>query len=367
MNTYNDLLNDLELTSSDEAVVSAVLNKNNTIKRRKIHRAVVSVIIIVVLATSTITAGAVNDWDYAALLQRIFNNNQTVADSISGDINFSVVNNTYDGITFEVSALYADMDSLFIVVEISSKEPMFYESSTGQIMGSLMSTLTLVPDKPDPEYSERVSFLLNDFSYYVIDETRMIAVVYFGAHVFAGKVEQSADYIYYVQSFNEAVAAGREFALLFGRVPLPENPDYEGLPLRGGGAEVRFTVNEVNEQNTILLYPDLSLENDDILKEIKINPFSVVAVFEGDEHLFKRGVFQHLANTAIIMNDGEMISLDEFDYDGGMIRSKSQYYFCFSDNSSRSGWSATFHHDKLLDLDEIAAIIVYGIEIPIEG
>jgi len=365
MNTYTDLINDLELTSSDEAIVSAVLSKNNTIKRKKIRTTLVSVMVMVVLAASTITAGAVNDWDYAALLQRIFNNNQTVADSISSDINYSVVKNTYDGITFEVSALYADMESLFIVVEISSEEPMFYEPldiSTG----SLMSTLILVPDSPNPIYSERVSFMVNDFSYYVIDETRLVAVVYFGDHMFAGEAQITYPdgFTSYVFSFSEAVAKGREFALLFGNVPLPENSNYEGLPLRGGGAEVRFTVNEVNEQNTIQLYPELTLDNDDVLNEIRINPFSIVARFEGNAQILDRPILQYLSDTVIVMSDGETIPLNVFDYDGGIIRSKSQYY-CVGDNSSRTGWYATFHHDKLFDLDEIAAIIVKGNEIPV--
>ncbi|MCL2628353.1 MAG: hypothetical protein FWD44_06640 [Oscillospiraceae bacterium] len=340
MNTYNELLSNIKSASSDEDVVSAVLSKSRKIKRRKTRFAFASVLIFTTLAVSTLTVGAVNDWDYTTVLQRIFTNNQTVAESMESDINYKIVNNTYKDITFELSALYTDTNSLFMIVDVISEKPMFYEHlEFGG--GSIPSILKLVP-------GGQADLPINDFSCYVVDENRMIVVFFFTKIITAGEHPDYTGYVLYPIALSEAVEDGREFALLFGK---------GGFSLSGGSAELRFTIDKISEQNNIVLNPDLPLENGNVLKEARITPFNIVLSYE-KETVDKTWV----EKISIIMKDGEERKLDAWSYDEGWAKSISGGHFSEYENYS---WIAFFHHDKLLDLDEVATIVFDGTPFPI--
>ena len=350
MSTYTDLIDDIEPTSSDEAVITSVLNKNRIVKRKKVRNLAVSVFLITIFAAMTITVGAVNDWDYTAVLQRIFNDNPVVAVSMENDKDYRVINNTYDGITFELNGLYADDESLFLIVEITSETPRFLEPLrvTG---GSALRALLLAPNSPESDrlytnWPDRPGFTTSDFHYYVIDETRMIAVIYFGE---SRPYQVPAGITSYVHPFHEAAASNREFVLLFGDIMLPDGDDYSGLYLRGGSAELRFTVDAIDTQNIILINSDLPPMNNAILNELRITPFSMTIRFDGLSVIVGEYV-------VFLMKDGEAKPLHT------LSAGFSKGYF--SDNENHT-WIATFHHDNLLDLDEVAAVIFNGVEIPV--
>jgi len=355
MSTYTDLIDDIEPKSSDDIIIASVLEKNRIIKRKKIRNLSVSAFVLTIFMAMTITVGAVNDWDYTAVLRGIFNDNPIVADSMENDINFRVVNNTYDGITFDLTGLHADNESLFLVVDINSETPRFIEP-LGIIGGSALQPLILAPESSGSELlyvnsPERVGFTMGDYRYYVIDETRMIAVIYLGESI------QSVDpdiYVSYVHPFHEAVASGREFILLIGEISLDDGPDYSGLYLSGGSAELRFTVDEIDDKNVLLVNPHLplgkdSLGNDAFLREIRITPFSMILRFDGLTGYVGK-------NVSLLMKDGGIIPLDHISHGFGIG------YFTDYENHS---WATGFHHNKLLDLDEIVAVIFNGTEIPI--
>ena len=350
MSTYTDLIDDIEPTSSDEAVIASVLNKNRIVKRRKVRNLAISAFIVTIFAAMTITVGAVNDWDYTAVMQRIFNDNPVVAGSMEGNANYRVINNTYDGITFELTGIYADDESLFMIVEINSEKPIFAEPLRVN-GGSALRALLLAPDSPQSDqlytnWPDRVGFTMSDFRYHVIDETRKIAAIYLGE---SRPFQVPAGMTSSVHPFHEAAASSREFVLLFGDIMLPDGPDYSGLYLSGGSAELRFTVDAIDKQNVILINRDLPSVYNGLLKEIRITPFSLIIRFDGLSVPAEEYV-------DIVMKDGEIIPLRSISAGFGMG---------FLSDYENHTWAATFHHDQLLNLDEVAAVIFNGIEIPV--
>ena len=368
MSTYTELLDDIEPKSSDEAIIASVLEKNRIIKRKKIRNLTVSGVVLTLFMAMTITVGAVNDWDYAAVLQRVFNDNRIVADSLETEINYSVVNNTYDGIDFELIGLYADEDSLFLVVEITSEKPVFKEPLyvTG---GSLLSSLILLPERAGSEVVQLTDFTVNEFSYYVIDETRMIAVSFFAETIGGDHLANTAESSN-VFPFTEAIATGRELTLLFGDALYYDAFKQEsfGLPIGvDGGAELRFTVDAMHKQDVILLYPDVPLRNVAVLKELIITPFSFLARFEGNGILAI--TYTHdggiITNIHVKKSDGEIIPFER--WSGGSKRgllSSFSIGYHGADYENHS-WFATFQHDMLLVIDDIVAVVIDDTEIPI--
>jgi len=363
MSTYTDLLDDIEPKLSDNYIITSVIEKHRVAKRKKIRNLSISVFVLTILATMTLTVGAVNDWDYNRLLQRVFNGNQIVGDSIEKEISYRIVNNTYDGFTFKLSGLYADDESLFLIIEITSEKPVFNESYEAR--GSLLSTLALVSDSTGSETAQVTDFTMNDFHYYIIDETRMVVVNFFAepSLTLNPAPDELTSNTY---PYHEAVANGREFTLIFGDASHTDlfSSTYTGLPLKGGGAEVRFTIDAFNEQNVLMMYPDISLENGDVLKEIRLTPFSIIVRFDGvaQNILAYTDDYGWVTEISILMNDGTQKSLEMLNNDGGLLRSLSGGYHADSENHS---WIASFHHNRLLDLDEVAAVVIYKIEIPV--
>jgi len=357
MSTYTDLIDDIEPRSSNEAIIASVIEKNRIIKRRKIRNLSVSAFVLTIFMAMTITVGAVNDWDYSAVLRRVFNNNPFVANSMENDINYEITNNTYDDITFELTGLYADDESLFLIVDIKAEKPKFTEDDAMHV-GNAPSSLVLISEISGSESVYYTDFSSSDFSYHFIDETRMIAVIFFTEPISDGGA------ITNVFPIKEAVATGREFTLLFGNTTLS---DAHSLPLSGGGAEVRFTVDEINKQGSIKLNPDVSLRGVAILSELKITPFSFLARFEGNgigaiTYTHDSGV---ITKIQVMMSDGERIPLDYWGGGSkrGLLRSFSIGYL--GHDNERHGWAGSFQHDMLLDIDEIIAVIIDDTVIPV--
>jgi hypothetical protein len=321
----------------------------------------------------TITVGAVNEWDYAKLLRSVFSDNQIVADSLDNDANYRVVNNTYDDFTFELSGLYADNESLFIVVEIISATPAFNEPLTE--WGGNLNSVYLLSESSGSEIAQVLSFNMSSFNFYVIDETRKVAVIHYTEPSWdEAFTDSSVNLLSNTFPFLKAVEEGREFTILFGDASYsgPCSQTFSGLPLKGGGAEVRFTIDALSMQEAIIMQPGLTLERNVVVEEIRITPFSYLVIFEENSE----APFMNAGNLdnsvvedfgSIIMTNGDIKPLrmsrhGEYGQDEGILQFVTYGYTINYENFT---WFATFRHDHLLDLDEVAAIVIKDVVIPI--
>jgi len=361
MSTYTDLINDIEPKSSDEAVVTSILEKSRVAKRRKVRNISVASFILTVFTAMTITVGAVNNWDYTQLRRSIFNDNQIIAESMENDINYRVVNNTYDGINFKLTGLYADAESLYLIIDITSEKPVFDESY--KTRGGALSSLTFTSNSNTPIVT---NFTYNDFNFHLIDETRMIATVLFTEPFDLGPPVHG--HTSYIDPYNDAIGTGREFSLRFGDTIIIKGAEYfDGLPLKGGKADLLFTVDSINEQNVILLYPAPVFGDDVKIKEIRVTPFNIIVRFDGGTGGLGYG-FNYIPDYGLttkisfLMNNGKIIPLEVTHNDEGMLSMMGSGYYSDYKNYS---WVASFKHDMLLNINEVAAVIINGIEISV--
>ena len=385
MNTYVELLNDINPTSTNEDIVSSVINKNRIIKRRRTRSIIATAIIISLFATMTITAGAVNNWNYAALLQRIFNNNPVAAEIVrtDNDINFTVVNNTFNDITFEMTGLFTDKESLYIVVEITSDEPVFSDDKLPAdtiFGGSIYYPLVLVSEVSGTAIAQVLDFDKHNFSYFIVDDHRMVSVIYYGEPRFSVPTSEENNINYTAGSgsntypFTLALESGREFTVLFGNARYPDSLDnnpqwFSGFPLPfRGGVEIKFTIDDINIGNTLIINPDQKVANDNIVKEIKITPFSILITYDGDfNKVSMNTVFYDSTGMivdfgSIILNDGQEKRLVFDRYDNGIT---NDMYVGYDPGYVYYSWFATFTPDNLINPDNVAAIIINGVEIPV--
>jgi len=348
--------------------------KNRTYKRKKIHKIITMVVIFSVFAAMTITVGAVNNWDYIAFFSResrqlvndLFNENELIDESFNGDVNFRVVNNAFDGITFELSAVYADNESLLIFVDAFSEELIFTEkhhSKAGMISGSL----SLIPDSNNLNSTEQqqIFFPLNDFEFNIINEQHLLIIAFY-AHI-----PDFNDDFGETGLFMKAVEESWEFSLYIGS----HNARRNGLPLPGGKADLRFTIDAADVNNSIEQFPDLQIDNNVVIHRIRVTPFYFIVYYDGhSDYILNRqanNIHQAedngwLVNISFKMKNGDIRILD-FLYDpyhsNGSLRSITHD---FASDSTHKQIYGTFQYDKLLDIDEMTAIIINDVEIPVK-
>ena len=354
MSNYTDVLDSIKPSSSDDEFIDSVLGRSKKNRAANVRILGILVTVVVGLMALTITAGAVNDWDYPALFKKIFNDNPVVIESMDKDINYEVVSNTFEGLTFEVSAIYADSDSLFLTIDITSDEPVFNESHEGNLGGCLG------PLRLGDGFQGWPEFTVNTFSYHVLDEYRMVAAIYFTEPVDRDTFPVFADhvpgYLEGVVNYNEVVASGGYFSIHFR----DGSNGLSGFPVSKGKAEIKFTVDAIDDQNVLLLSPDMRLENRVLVKEIKINPFSLIVNYGWDAsglyidetdlpyaHIFDR------MDVSVLLKNGDEIPIVML-HDGGSIRSS---YINDFDDPDDIICTALLYYDQLLIIDDIAAIL----------
>ena len=113
--------------------------------------------------------------------------------------------------------------------------------------------------------------------------------------------------------------------------------------------------------NIIMLYPNISLDVNETIKEIRLTPFSIIVRFEGPTNLLEMEYIEDYGWTtkvAILMNDGKLVPLEMMKNESGLLRHISYGYHADYENHS---WIGSFHHDKLLDLNEISAVVLDGV------
>jgi len=379
MSNYTDVLDNIKPVSGDVEFINSVLGRNKKKTAAKIRNLCVTMIVMVGLTAATITAGAVNDWDYAAIFQRIFGGNQAVVDNMHREINYEVVSNTFDGLTFEVSALYADSESMLVIVNISADEPTFM-GRKGTSMGGAgrLSVGYGIEGWPDT-FSYQVDS-------YVIDELLLIAVFHFAIP-------------------ETPITVGSEYSIHFGEYSIHfGDHDQSPITLRDGSAEIRFTVDSLDTQNLIIVNPDITLESGTIfgdvtIYEIRLNPFGLTIRYDYEtDYATLEAVFIELYEISmnnpndfysaenhsrsleigalpveleyIEMADGEK---KYFDDSSGWVSGESGYMWIPENDDEFFGYSPetpfrvlSFRYDMLLDTDDVAAIVIQGVRIPVQ-
>ena len=357
MNNYTDVLDNIRPETSDEDFIKSVMGRNKKIKTANIRKISVISVVVIGLMALTITAGAANDWDYTTLFRSIFGNNPVVIDNMNKNVNYEVVSNTFDGLSFEVSAVYADAEALFVTVNITSEKPLFNESHETE--GGCLGPLRL-----GDGFEGWPEFTMNTFSYHVINEYQMVAAIYFTHPVdretFPIFGEHIPGYLENVVHYRDVITSGGYFSILFdGGVSL------SNFPVTSGKAEVRFTVPAIDEKNVLQLYPDMMLYNGVLINEIRINPFCIIIRYSGD------------TSSLVSEFSALPVSIDTAMDIGILLKDSSIKPIVMSHDggSNRGGWFSTenennytgmlLFYDQLLIIDDIAAVMFDNDIIPV--
>jgi hypothetical protein len=274
-------------------------------------------------------------------LQNIFNENQAEINSLQSDIYYEVVNNTFEDLSFEVTAVYADMESLIVIIDVTSESPVFNETHENRAsIGGLLRYASLKGDWPEFRFT-----LIN---YYVIDENKLMGVISFHLPV-------------------AAVSEGAEYSLHFGGNrgidTYGHGPSYGTLhfPIPGGNADVKFTVDTLNTESLIHLYPDAIIRRTDaIIKEVVVTPFYLKVYFDGEiNDLFTSENSLFWNQSYIHMIDGTRRNVvSESPQDSGTQNETINEEF-------RLFYLRTFCNKNLIDLEKVSAVVFMGERIPV--
>jgi len=299
MNNYKELITGINPAINSETLADAVVAKTQIIKRKKYRKTCTLIITIFVLMGFTITAGAVSGWDYSAVARYFFGGSQIVADGMHDEINYTIVENTIEGITFEITGLYVDDMTIMLSIEASSEKPVFGDNYVFRFWPGLDEILF------DHSLDKWISCRWQQSSSYNPDLHKRTILFK----------------LYYI---DEPILEGNEYSINFSRnnpYPGPDHP--EDLPMRGR-LEIKFAVDKLALMNSITVNPNIELDNGNTIDEIRINPFSIVISANGQKG-FNHDVHDYLS---LIDMDGNEIKLNEphriFDKDGERLAFKTE-------------------------------------------
>jgi len=193
----------------------------------------------------------------------------------------------------------------------------------------------------------------------------MVAAAYFSGPIdretFPIFGDHVPGYLEGVVHYEEIVATGSYFTILFDG-----GGSLSGFPISGGRAEVRFIVDAIDDQNVLFLYPDVTLDNSVLIREIRISPFSFTIRYDDNtasmvsDYSGNRICIFDAVDVSLLLKDGSRKPLNML-YDGGSIRTG----FGGEYDEHDIWWNELLHYDQLLVIDDITAVILDGIEIPV--
>ncbi|MCL2077760.1 MAG: hypothetical protein FWH08_05055 [Oscillospiraceae bacterium] len=323
---HKRVLNTLETPKSNKNEKGKAI----TMKRKVLRFAAVTAGALIAL---TITAGAVSGWNYSELINNLFGNNQNLLENMQGEINYEVVTNTFEGVDFEISALYADSESIFLAIDVLSEESLFGNNYAGYGVAMDMSG-AIFYDEPlgGSEALMNGEAVWNSLlrNVYVVDEN-IITILEFSTN-------------------TEGISAGEQYTVFINGITaigyLNEDDEYDYDTINGQ-AEIKFIIGKTVNDNLIVLYPEIMLESGSVLEKLIVNPFAVCFYFTGLED----NVFTFEQNSIYIKTkDGEMINMGDI-MQGGMY---ADSYVIMKTK-----------YQNTLDLENIETVIYQGIEIPI--
>ena len=297
MNSYKDLITGINPTISNETLADAVVAKTQIIKQKKFRNACVLMIAIVALAGFTITAGAVNGWDYSTIARYFFGGNQIVVDGMHDEVNYTIVENAIEGFTFEITGLYADDMNIMLSIELTSEKPVFGDNYSFMLWPDKDKTLF------DHSLDKWISCNLSQSSSYNHDLYKRTILCK----------------LYYIE---EPILEGNEYSIAFSRAQFfgPDHLESHSLP---GRVEIKFAIDKLALINSITVNPNILLDNGYTIDEISINPFNISISATGPKKEFHHDVEDYLS---LVDMDGNEIKLNPlkniFDKDGQRLKFK---------------------------------------------
>jgi len=373
MNNYKDMLTEINPSKSNELLADSVVEKTQIIKRRNFRNTFVVMVVIVALAGFTITAGAVSGWDFSALARYFFGGSQIAAEGMHDEISYTIIENTFEDLSFEVTGLYADDMAIMLSIEVSSDEPFF-----------------------DGDYSFN---LWPDMKNILFDHSldKWVDCEWQLSGFFDSVYKQT--FLYKLYFIDETILEGNEYSIAFSRAEFFSGIDLPGNRFLQGRVEIKFAIDKLALMNSITATPDFQLDNGNVVNEIKVNPFNIFIFAEGQTH-FEIDVCNYLSLVDI---DGNEIKLhgswdDVFDKDGRLLRFKTidgiitvlpllepfgtvytgplydeagnEVIFLYRGVNARSedlqkSLIVELLAYNVLDVNDISAIILYGEKIPL--
>jgi len=347
MNQYNELFKDIKPVTSNDAFTYEVMRKHRKRRRSNKRAVILTICITTVLIASTLTAGAVGNWDYPVIFSNFFNGTPfsgepevLIAEQTGGheEINFSIGQNTFEGITFEVTGLYAEPNALIVFLDVISAEPIFNKGSRG-------SYNTINPNPGEDQ------FLFNNTTgHWDIGHTRF-------SNTFV-KSENVLTVVYRIDDMNDIITEGTGYTIMFYGIN-----EYTGVvynepvndPVTGPGiAEIKFGIDKLALNSLIVIYPDVSLENGNVIKELRISPFSIWVMFSGDDEENLRQEWNHFLTLLLRMKDGSLAGTNS-------NASAGRFYAC--EKTYEIMRYVSF--DSPINVNNIAAIVYRDVEIPL--
>jgi len=373
MNNYKKLITSISPAINSETLADAVVAKTQIIKRKKYRKTCTLIITIFVLMGFTITAGAVSGWDYSAVARYFFGGSQIVAEGMHDEINYTVVENTIQGITFEITGLYVYDMTIMLSIEASSQEP-FDENST----------LKLWPERDKA---------LFDHS---LDEWISCRWSLSGSY---GSDMYKRTLLYKLDNIEEPIPEGSEYSIVFTQAEFYIDPDFPGNRAVQGRVEIKFAIDKLALMNSITINPNVELDNGNIIDEIRINPFNIFISANGQTGFDNHDVHEYISLVDI---DGKEIKLTPLSYiydkDGRWLKFNNENgiitviqrledfpvaytgpiydedgneitYIYDGTRSEVEGSSKRLQIDiyayNIIDVNNLSAIILYGEKIPI--
>ena len=205
------------------------------------------------------TATALNNWTPPSSIHEfmniIFGDSPTIPEVLQDEPPYEVVTNTFNGITFEVSSLYADNNSVILTVDIFSEEPRFSENHS---YGSMM-------------HGRHYGFRNIEKDYYYINEYQMTVVFRMNDPI--AEIKAGNKYTIRIGDFIDDLDDSFKYS------EAEDNPE----------AVITVKINSIDTTNNYSRLTNIPLNNQNpltepgiVLYKIDINPFVVQFHFYSD-------------------------------------------------------------------------------------
>jgi hypothetical protein len=332
---YKELF-DVALPYDDEVFISKVLRKAEARKpaKRSVFR--FGTVMTVVLIAVTLTAGGAIGISSSGLISRFYSGNSQVLDGMYSEIGGGLVKNTFKGITFEVTELYADSESVFFALDIISEKPLFTlhtdsdgaERSDGYLEQSI--------------YKQSEGFTGFSRRDYFISENHQVSLYYYRS-----QNDQTG--------WKPEISEGDELTVEITGIKkyVETRPgEIDEIYAAKGEAVIKIAIDKLADDNLIVVYPDTLTEAGNILKKLTVNPFQICFYFDGHET-------QQLDENYV-----RLITKDDGETDIGDISVAAAWGAYHPQNVSE--YEIDIRYDYNLDVGNLKAVIYKDVMIPLE-
>jgi len=291
MDNYKELF-DIHSPINKEAFVNKLMIGTELSSRRnaRVFRPALIVAVFMLIAILTGTALAAT----SGFLHNLFGNNPAVLENIQDEVNFKVLSNRFEGINFEVTGLYADSDSILLVINATAQKAIFSKEHGYEGLGMVgLTDYTFYCPSIDMHnlyvceckdmgyecdyktYDYPRGFISTFYIIHYVDEFNLVLTWFFSgstSDIIPGdthKLSIGSISHYFIDEDGNPVMCDNEVEVVRQSI--------------GGYAKIEFTVNELTENNHIRVTPNITLESGDVLLEVIVNPFNIIFYFEGKD------------------------------------------------------------------------------------